>query len=313
MSASQLTQSCCTLLLIRPAHFGFNSQTSDSNIFQKKNSGHENETNDKAIEQFNHFVSLLHKYAIDVVVIDDQKEHVTPDSVFPNNWFSTHHDGTVILYPMLAQNRRLEKRKDIFEILKTKFGFSISRVIDLSRYENENKFLEGTGSLVFDHKNKIAYANLSSRTNKEVTEYVCRMLNYEPVIFTAKSKIGKEIYHTNVLLTITENFAVICSESIKDKNERNEAIIKLSSSGHEIIEITFEQMEKFVGNMLQVKNQKGDLISIMSQTAFDCLDERQLEIILTYSQILPVSIPIIETVGGGSVRCMMAEIFLEKV
>jgi hypothetical protein len=302
MISYSFTQAAETVLMIRPKFFGFNYQTAKTNIFQNF---FDNETgvSKKAVREFDNFVELLRKYEIEVIVIDDQDFNITPDAVFPNNWFSTHHDGKVVVYPMLAENRRLEVRPDIFKILTDTYNYSIADLKNFSRLENEKLFLEGTGSMVFDHINRIAYANISSRTHHTLIEPVCKFLKYEPLTFYAVSKTGSEIYHTNVMLTVAKNFAIICAESITPE---------LSLTGHEIILITYDQMEKFAGNMLQVKNKGGDLITVMSQTAFDCLEGQQLEIILKHSKVIPVSIPTIESVGGGSVRCMMAEIFLPK-
>ena len=302
-----------TVLMIHPSHFGFNLQTAGSNIFQQNPSFlTQKEIRENAAKEFDAFAELLKKHDIEVIVINDKTDLITPDAVFPNNWFSTHSDGTVIFYPMQAENRRLERRSDIFEILKTMHNFQINKIEDLTFFEKENKFLEGTGSLVFDHRNKIAYTNLSSRTNKDVVKCACKILGYEPIIFTSLSKSGKEIYHTNVILTIADDFAVICSESIRDENERKKVIENFVSTGHNIIEISFEQMEKFAGNMLEVKNKKNESILILSETACNSLHPAQNKILASYSTILSVSIPTIETIGGGSVRCMMAEIFLPK-
>lgn len=312
MKAKKLSQAASAVLMIRPKHFGFNPETSGSNVFQKKNKISNATIRKKTLEEFNHFITLLKKYAIDVIVINDTAKAICPDAAFPNNWFSTHHNGKVILYPMAANNRRLERRTDIFKLLQTKHKFKVSASVNLTLYENAGLYLEGTGSIVFDHLNKIAYANKSSRTSPLLVKLLCMILNYSHEMFAAHSKKGKEIYHTNVMMTVAKGFAVVCAESITSKKERNRVVKKLTSTGHEIIDITFKQMEKFAGNMLQVKNKKGELITIMSKSAFDCLDNGHLEIILKYGKILAVSIPVIESVGGGSVRCMMAEIFLPR-
>ncbi len=298
--------------MIRPKHFGFNPETAVNNVFQKKIKKNKQTIRKKALEEFNHFTHLLKKYFVDVIVMEDQSDAVCPDAVFPNNWFSTHHDGRVVLYPMVAPNRRLERREDVFKILQTKYKFKNTGFANLTYYENAGLYLEGTGSMVFDHVNKIAYANKSSRTSTTTARLLCLMLNYTPELFTAHSKRGKEIYHTNVMMTVAQDFAVVCAESITSKKERNRVIKKLTSTGHEIIDLTFNQVEKFAGNMLQVKNKRGELITIMSRSAFECLADDQLEIVLKYGKILAVPIPMIEAVGGGSVRCMMAEIFLPR-
>ncbi|MEO5571287.1 MAG: arginine deiminase-related protein [Bacteroidia bacterium] len=311
MKPQPYAQAAQTVLMIRPKFFGFNHQTAGTNIFQNF-FDNQTDVSKKAVMEFDRFVALLQKNKIDVIVINDQDFNITPDAVFPNNWFSTHHDGKVILYPLLAANRRLEVRPEIFKILMYKYNYPMPDFKNYTDLENEGLFLEGTGSLVFDHANKIAYANISSRTSRTVIEPVCRLLNYEPVTFYATSSDDDEIYHTNVLLTVAENFAVICAESIITEKSKKTVVDRLASTGHEIILITYNQVEAFAGNMLQVRNKKGELVTIMSQKAYDCLEEQQLKAISKHSKILPVSIPVIERVGGGSVRCMMAEIFLPK-
>ncbi|HKR04998.1 MAG TPA: arginine deiminase-related protein [Bacteroidia bacterium] len=305
-------QAAEAVLMIRPKHFGFNPQTAETNIFQVKTDANQVSLNETAVAEFDNFVSLLHKYDVEVIVVEDQDEHKTPDSVFPNNWFTTHHDGMMVYYVMYAPVRNLEIRNDLIDIL-TERNFKIKGVLDLYDEEDERpgQFLEGTGSFVFDHINKIAYANISSRTHLELAGKTSEFLGY--VFFPFVSLVDKrEVYHTNVMLTVSENFAVVCLDCLADDEKKKMLKDKLITTGHEPVIISIEQMKKFAGNMLSVKNKKGELITVMSQTAFDALDESQLEIILKYSKILPVSIPIIETVGGGSVRCMMAEIFLPK-
>lgn len=298
------------LLLIRPAHFGYNNETAASNIFQKNIHSTPGEIGKQALAEFDNLVLLLDKYHINNIVVEGSQDTVIPDEIFPNNWFSTHHDGKVFLYPMLAPSRRLERREDIFDLLKKKYNFHIKEIKSFADYERKNMFLEGTGAIVFDHRNKTAFANLSSRCNKIVAEKICDELQYKPVTFSAKSKDGKEIYHTNVMMAIGENYAVICDESISNGSDRDTVLRTLISTGHEIISISHDQMEKFAGNMLAVKNQHLESITVMSDTAFNCLNEGQTDAILKHSKILPVPIPTIETVGGGSVRCMLAEIFL---
>src|SRR6185436_6309226 len=263
-------QAASAVLVIRPKSFGFNQQTAKTNLFQNA-ADNEKDINRKAVNEFDNFVNLLRKYDVEVIVMEDRDHHITPDSIFPNNWFSTHHDGTVILYPMLAENRRMEVRPEIFNLLSERYYYQFPVITDFTHPEKENIFLEGTGSLVFDHTNKVAYANISSRTHLALVEHVCRLLEYEPVTFYATLKTGDEIYHTNVLLTVATGFAVICAECITNGKGKTSVLEKLSSTGHEIIPITFEQMEKFAGNMLQVKNKNGELLTVMSQTAFDCL------------------------------------------
>jgi len=318
MISSDNDSAAAAVLMIRPSHFGFNPETAASNIFQKEDSRSKSfefadTVRNKAMREFDHFVSQLELHDIETLVASDREDVMTPDSVFPNNWFSTHPDGTVILYPMLSPVRRKERRTDLFETLLPRHRYFIKQVIDLSPFEEQNKFIEGTGSLVFDPVSKSAYANISSRTNQALVEQVCGLLNYEPVIFTAASADGREIYHTNVLLTVTRHFAVICDESIPDLKEREHVIRELTSSSREIIRLSYRQMEQFAGNMLQVRNTKDELITLMSQSAYASLDPGQLRCIERHSRILSVPVPTIEAVGGGSVRCMMAELFLPRV
>ena len=300
-------QTTSNILLIRPANFGFNEETRASNVFQKELNENAETVRQKASLEFETFASQLKSHGVNVFDFDDTPSPVKTDAVFPNNWISFHADGTVVLYPMLSANRRLERRADIIESLKDKF--EITNIIDLSIYESENLFLEGTGSIVFDHSNKIAYAALSPRTDKELFLDLCEKLNYKPVIFTAHDRSGSEIYHTNVMMCIGEEFAVICLESITDESERANVFSKLATTGHEIVDITFDQMNSFAGNMLVMRN---DLL-LMSQSAFDSLTDPQKTALEKYCELLPLAIPIIETVGGGSARCMIAEIFLPPI
>lgn len=297
------------LMMVRPGSFQFNEETAVSNAFQKALYGFtEDEIQQKAIAEFDQYVSKLREHGIEVIVIQDTPEPEKPDAIFPNNWISMQEDGTVYLYPMNTPNRRLERREEIIEALEV--HFDIRHIIDLSDSENDAKFLEGTGSIIFDHINKIAYACISPRTDKQLFEAHCDQLGYEPVSFYSHDKNGSEVYHTNVMLTIGDKFAVICLESIRDIEERNHIQEKLESTGHEIIDITFEQMNQFAGNMLQVKNKHGKTFLVMSATAKNSLSEFQLNQIHKYNTILDVTIPTIETIGGGSARCMLAEIFL---
>ncbi len=289
----------------------FNSETAGSNSFQHELSALDKETiSKKASEEFETFAATLESKGVGVLIFDDTPSPEKPDAIFPNNWISFHSDGTVILYPMFAQNRREERRNDIVAELKK--IFNITNVVDLSGYEKENKFLEGTGSMVFDHENKIVYACLSPRTDKELFIKVAEILHYKPVYFRAKDRNGKEIYHTNVMMCIGEKFAVICLDSIADKNERNVVSHSLVESGHEIIEITNEQMNHFAGNMLALQTNSNKNILVSSQSAFDSLNANQKKEIEKYCELLPLPIKTIETIGGGSARCMIAEIFLQR-
>jgi hypothetical protein len=312
MTTPTYSQAAKTVLMIRPKHFGYNYETAVTNFFQNKPQLSSEKVSEKAVNEFDHFVNLLRKYDVDVMVVDDRDEPKTPDSVFPNNWFTTHHDGRVVYYSMFAPIRNLEKRSDLIDILKDK-NFKVNGVHDLfeENKKHPNQFLEGTGSFVFDHVNRIAYANISRLTHPELATKASALLGYELFPFISLVET-REIYHTNVMLTVTENLAVVCLDCLVDEDKKQQLEGKLKATGHELVIISIEQMKKFAGNMLQVKNKTGELITIMSQTAFECLTEQQMEMILKYSKILPVPVPTIELVGGGSVRCMMAEIFLEK-
>ncbi len=302
-----MQQSTSYIFLVRPASFGFNAQTEVSNAFQQKSKQSASDISQKAIEEFDLFASRLQEKGIDVTIIQDTKTQVKPDAVFPNNWGTFHHNGTAILYPMATPNRQAEKRPEIIETIKEKF--QISRIIDLSEYEKQNKFLEGTGSIIFDHVHKKAYAGLSPRTDKDVLSELCNQIGYEAVPFTAIDAHGKEIYHTNVMMCLSEKFAVICLESIADENEKTNVIENLENTGHEIIDISLEQVNQFAGNMITLNNKQAD-ITVMSQSAYNALTPDQLESISFYSEICPMNVSTIEKIGGGSARCMISEIFL---
>jgi len=302
-------QSTKNILLIRPSNFDFNSETEESNAFQIKVNESEEVIKQKAFAEFEVFASTLKSKGINVFVFDDTVLPAKPDAIFPNNWVTFHSDGTVILYPMFALNRRHERRQDIIESLKK--NFKVSNVVDLSKYEKENKFLEGTGSIVFDHDSKIAYACLSPRTDKELFIRVCDYLHYKPVYFHSHDKAGKEIYHTNVMMCIGEKFAVICLDTITDKQERENVSHSLADTGHQLIEITFEQMNHFAGNMLAIQTNDDKNILALSQSSFDSLTTNQRQEIEKFCELVPLSIKTIETIGGGSARCMIAEVFLK--
>jgi len=296
--------------MVRPEQFGYNSETADSNAFQKETliCDHHKITQD-ALMEFERFVKLLKTHHIDVKVCDSPKNQHAPDAVFPNNWISFHEDGKVILYPMLTNNRRIERRKEIIDALSEEF--SIHEIIDISHEELNGRILEGTGSIVFDHNNKVAYANESARTNKNLFYDVCQKLEYEGVFFKAVDERGIDIYHTNVLMTIGNGFAVICKESI-DKADVSFVINSLRSGGLEIVEISYEQMRYFAGNMIQLHNKSGENYLVMSDTAYKSLNDSQKEQLSKYAQFIHSDINTIETVGGGSARCMIAGIHLKK-
>ncbi|GAA3987030.1 citrulline utilization hydrolase CtlX [Mucilaginibacter dorajii] len=300
-------QSTSNILMIRPVSFGFNEQTAASNAFQNRDADQQ-AVQDKALAEFDRFVNTLRTASVNVTVVDDTPEPHTPDSIFPNNWVSFHDDGTVYLYPMQAENRRLERREDIITDLEDKF--KIGHIIDLSRFEADHRFLEGTGSMVLDRENKIAYACLSPRTDKEVLELFCEQTGYQAVSFDAADEHGKAIYHTNVLMCIGSGFAVICVDSIPNPHERIVVLESLKSTQKEVIEISFAQMNQFAGNMLEVKSEAGETLIVMSKNAFNALSSGQKTVLEKYGKLVYADINTIETNGGGSARCMMAEVHL---
>lgn len=304
-------QSTNNILLVRPATFAFNTETAGSNAFQINLKETEENIKTKKLAEFNAFVETLRSKGVNVTVVEDTVEPEKPDAIFPNNWVSFHADGTIILYPMYAQNRQYERRPDIIETLKK--DFNVTNILDLSKYEKEQKYLEGTGSIIFDHTNKKAYACLSPRTDKELFIEVCEYLNYEPIPFYAHDENGKEIYHTNVMMCIAEKFSVICLASISDSEEKVRVITSLTKTNHQIIDISFEQMKSFAGNMLELQGKDNQKLLALSQSAFDSLADLQKKEIEKYCELVPLNIKTIETIGGGSARCMIAEIFLPEL
>jgi hypothetical protein len=300
-------QSTSHLLMIRPVSFGFNEQTAGSNAFQTK-LGDKNEVQNKALAEFNNLVTVLRNNGVDVTVIDDTPEPHTPDSIFPNNWVSFHGDGNIFLYPMQAENRRLERREDIINQLED--HFKVHHIVDLSRFEHDHKFLEGTGSMVLDRIGKIAYACLSPRTDRDVLAIFCEQTGYKAICFDAVDEHGKAIYHTNVLMCVGSKFAVICLDSIPNPHERILVTESLQNTRKEIIEISFEQMNQFAGNMLEVQNKNGEALIVMSQSAFKSLNDVQRIKLGKYGKLIYSNISTIETNGGGSARCMIAEVHL---
>jgi len=294
--------------MIRPVDFKFNEQTAGNNKFQVAST--ESDVQSQALKEFDGFVQLLRQNDIDVSVVDDTLQPETPDSIFPNNWVSFHEDGSIYLYPMFSENRRLERRKEILEGLRDKF--EVNHVSDLSFYEMQYAFLEGTGSMVLDRVNKIAYACLSVRTDEEVLQNFCMLTGYEPISFQAVDGTNFPIYHTNVMMCIGDRFAVICLDSIPDQEEKLAVTMSLTSSGKEIIEITLDQMNHFAGNMLQVANQSGESLLVMSEQAYLSLTTDQISSLENYARIIYAPIYTIEKNGGGSARCMLAEIHLPE-
>ncbi|MEC7753931.1 MAG: arginine deiminase-related protein [Bacteroidota bacterium] len=301
-----MKQAAAKIMMVRPAHFGYDPSTAETNSFQQTEGAEQQYAIQRqAVEEFNGAVATLRAAGIDVVVIDDTDEPKKPNAVFPNNWVS-FHDGRVILYPMLAENRRWERRMDLLDEL-AETGVPMKEVIDISQYEAEDKFLESTGSVVIDYENDLAYACLSSRTHKDVLNKLCELNGYEPVLFESFNKEGVPVYHTNVVMCIASKYAVICAESIRE-DQRFDVLQTLKTTGHEVVEITMDQMYGFAGNMLEVENQQGESVLVMSQTAYDSLTESQIQCLSAHSKIQTVQIPTIEKFGGGSVRCMMCRV-----
>lgn len=304
-------QTTDTVLMIEPAAFGFNAETAQNNYFQVNSENAE--TQAKALQEFNNFVEKLRNKGINVITVKDTLEPHTPDSIFPNNWISMHSDGTVVLYPMCAVNRRWERRNDILEKLQN--DFEVKGIVDLSASENEGKFLEGTGSMIFDHENKIAYGSVSLRLDEQLFREFCEKFGFKPIVFHSYQTANNErlpIYHTNVMMCVADRFVVICLDCIDDETERKNVVEAIVNSGKEIIEISENQMQQFAGNMLQVQNSDGKKFLVMSQSAYQSLTPEQISNIEKYTEIIYSDLETIETNGGGSARCMLAEVFLEE-
>lgn len=305
-----------TLLMIRPIGFRLNEQTAVNNYYQKAIEGVTPENvQARALAEFDAFVEKLRSVGVTVIVVEDTLEPSTPDSIFPNNWISFHDNGTIGLYPMYAENRRLERRTDIVERLKNE-GLTVNNTIDFTASEQEGKFLEGTGSLIFDRANKVAYAAISERTNLDVIKDFEEKMDYKVVSFISNQTVGNQrlpIYHTNVMMAMGDQFTVICLDTIDDTDERSKVVASLKKNNKEIIEISEAQKARFAGNMLQVENEMGEPMMVMSQAAYSVLDVSQKTTLLKYNkQIISSSLDTIEALGGGSARCMMAEVFLPK-
>jgi hypothetical protein len=293
--------------MIRPARFGYNAQTAVNNAFQVADENQE-AVQLKALCEFDDFVIKLREAGVDVTVVADSENPHTPDSIFPNNWVSFHADGTLILYPMYAENRRLERKPLVLEIIKDKFNST--HQIDFSNQEANHKFLEGTGSMVLDRENKLAYACLSPRTDAVLMQEWCLKTGYKAVLFNAEDDKGRAIYHTNVLMAVADKYVVICLDSIVNEEERNLVFDTIIKSGKAVIDISFNQMNHFAGNMLQVHNYAGEKILVMSEQAWTSLNEGQQQQLQGFNKVLYSSLETIESNGGGSARCMMAEVHL---
>ncbi len=299
-----------TILMIRPVNFNFNEQTATSNAFQNVEFGKANasKAQETALLEFDTIVGKLRDIGVNVIIVEDTLEPRTPDSIFPNNWISFHEDGTLVTYPMQAENRRLERREDIIQLIERQF--IIRRKVDLTFFEKDKIYLEGTGSMVLDRQNKIAYACISPRTDSKVLNSFGLETGYKIIEFDAIDGAGRAIYHTNVLMCVAKEFVVICLDSIP--NERLKVVESITNSGKEIIEITLEQMNQFAGNMLEVFGANSSQYLVMSSSAYYSLNKNQLEKLEKYSKIVHSDLSMIEGNGGGSARCMMAEVCLER-
>jgi hypothetical protein len=296
------------LLMIRPVHFGYNEQTAVNNHFQQPAT--DNMVQEQALIEFDGLVNLLRSHGIGVMVVEDTPEPHTPDSIFPNNWISMHENGHLYLYPMFAPNRRQERKQHVLNQISSQYH--VTELIDLSVFESDNRFLEGTGSMVMDREHRIAYACLSPRTDSGLLELFCKKEDYQPVFFHAVDPKGQAVYHTNVMMCVADNYVVVCLESIPDIAEKKLLTDSFAGSGKQVIDISASQMDHFAGNMLQVHNEEGKKFLLMSSQAYHSLTATQVQMLEQFNPILHAPITAIETQGGGSVRCMLAEIFLEK-
>jgi len=309
-------QATSNVLMIRPVAFRYNAETAVNNHFQvNPESLSDEDANKKAQEEFDVFVEMLRKEGVSVYVFQDSSEPDTPDSIFANNWVSFHSDGRIAIYPVYAENRRTERREEIFEVLADDFGFDVVEIEDFTHFEGDGLFLEGTGSMVLDRINHLAYAAVSERTDIHVLETFCDHFNYEPIAFTANQTVNGNrvpIYHTNVTMSLAAKFSVICMNAIDDEQDKKAVRNALKETGKKIVEITEDQQEHFAGNVLAVTNDKGEELCVMSSAAYKSLRPDQVEAIEKHARIIHSSLDTIEAIGGGSVRCMMAEIFLQK-
>lgn len=301
-----MPQNTAHVLMIKPVSFTFNTETAGTNAFQRSDESNSLSQN-LALVEFNTMVQLLKDNGIQVMVVDDTEQPFTPDSIFPNNWFSTHEDGTMVVYPLFAANRRAERRADIAQMISD--DFTMHDILDLTPAENEGKFLEGTGSMVLDRDLRICYACISPRTDKSLLVEFCNKMGYELIAFHAYDEQKQAIYHTNVVMSVGDQFMVICFDCITNEAERH--IIKQSTS-KEIVEITMEQFHNFAGNMLELINKDGEHILVMSSRAYQCLTAQQITQLEKYARNIHAPLTTIENLGGGSARCMIAEIFLSR-
>ena len=310
-----MNQSTSSVFMVRPHSFRKNEETATNNHYQRDIAqASPEEIIERAQEEFDGLVDQLKAAGIEVVVFDEAEPHKTPDALFPNNWISTHADGTVALYPMFAPNRRTERREDVPLVLEHQFGFDVRQIIDFTEFESHNKFLEGTGSIVLDRINRKAYAALSDRTDARALEHFCDQLDFEPVAFQAFQTVDNQrlpIYHTNVMMSIGSGYAVVCLDCIDSDDERKQVVDAIAQDGLELIAITEEQVNQFAGNMLELTGDEGPVL-VMSASAYQSLVPGQIEKLQQHTTLLHAPLPTIETCGGGSARCMIAEIHLPK-
>jgi hypothetical protein len=312
MKTEPESQLASRVLMIRPSRFESNPLTAESNRFQGKSALAPEAQHADALKEFDALVVALRHAGIEVIVVEDTPEPHTPDSIFPNNWISLHADGRIVLYPMEAENRRTERRMDVIDYLNDELGLFVTEIVDLTGHEESGHYLEGTGSMVLDRVNRVAYACLSSRTHLDPLGDFAQRMNYEVVAFDAADSEGVPIYHTNVLMNVGEKLAVVCDAAIPRQDQREAVLGQLRDSGHEVISLSYEQLEAFAGNMLELRNDRGERIVAMSQQAFDSLNSEQLSKLRTNGRIVNVPLDTIEMSAGGSVRCMLAEVHLPK-
>jgi hypothetical protein len=302
-------QTTSQVLMIRPAAFTYNAETAVNNAFQKNNASED--IQQKALGEFDAFVDKLRAAGINVNVVQDSAEPHTPDSIFPNNWISFHQDGTIVLYPMFAKNRRAERKPGVTDAIGKLFD--VSGRLDFTGEEANGRFLEGTGSMVLDRENRIAYACLSARTDQQLFMDWCKQMQYEACSFVSKDERGGEIYHTNVMMCVADRYVVICLDSIVDPQERKRVIDTIQKTQKQIVEISYGQMNQFAGNMLQLENRQGEKFLVMSSSAYHALSAEQVEQLQGFNPIIHADLTTIETNGGGSARCMIAEVFLPPI
>ena len=297
-------QTTSKVLMVKPARFAFNPQTGGNNAFSRP--GRESSAQENALREFTSYVALLRANKIDVVIAEDTPHPHTPDSIFPNNWFSTHEDGTLVLYPMSAPNRRNERKPEVLDVIRK--NFEVRRLIDLTWWENDNLFLEGTGSMILDRDNRVVYACKSYRTSELVLADFCKQMSYTPVFFEAYDRNGVAVYHTNVLMSLGTAYCIICTESIRPE-DRERVLASITGSGRKILDISFDQLESFAGNMLELSSPSGRPVLVMSATARKSLSTEQSRELSAHYKLLSPQLDYIETHGGGSARCMLAELF----